>query len=193
MESFLVSTGVVALAEIGDKTQLLSLILAAKYRKPWPIVLGILAATLANHTLAGLVGVWITELLSPSVLAWVIGILFLAMAAWVLIPDRFEPEDARLVSLGVFTTTLIAFFLAEMGDKTQVATVMLTAHFHALVSVILGTTLGMALANVPVVFIGDKIAHRIPMRVVHIVAALMFVALGVLALMNTDAWIARFN
>lgn len=193
MEPFLVSTGIVALAEIGDKTQLLSFILAAKYRKPWPIVLGILVATLVNHALAGWVGVWITELLSPNVLAWVIGILFLAMAVWMLVPDKFEPENAKLVSFGVFTTTLVTFFLAEMGDKTQVATVMLAAHFHSLVAIVLGTTFGMALANVPVVFIGDKLAHRIPMRAVHIAAALAFVVLGILALMNTDVWTARFD
>jgi putative Ca2+/H+ antiporter (TMEM165/GDT1 family) len=182
MDSFFVSTGIVALAEIGDKTQLLSFVLAAKYRKPLPIILGILVATLINHAFAGLIGTWITELLSPVALRWVIGLLFLAMAVWVLIPDRFEVKDARLVSLGVFGTALIAFFFAEMGDKTQVATVMLTAHFHAFILVVLGTTLGMMLANVPVVFLGDKLAHRLPMRAVHVVAALAFAVLGILAL-----------
>lgn len=191
MESFFVSTGIVALAEIGDKTQLLSFILAAKFRKPLPIILGILVATLLNHAFAGLIGTWVTELFPPNVLAWIVGILFLAMAAWILVPDRFEVEDARLISFGVFGTTLIAFFLAEMGDKTQVATVMLTAHFHAFVPVVLGTTFGMALANVPVVFLGDKLANRIPMKAVRILAALAFVVLGVLALMNTGAFLKQ--
>jgi Predicted membrane protein len=191
MESFLISAGTVALAEIGDKTQLLSFLLAAKYRKPCPIVLGILVATLVNHALAGLVGTWVTELLPPNVLAWVIGILFLAMAAWMLVPDKLDVDNTRLVSLGVFGTTLVVFFLAEMGDKTQVATVMLTAHFHAFVPVVLGTTLGMMAANVPVVLIGDKLSHRIPLRVVRIAAALVFVVLGILALTNTDLFIQQ--
>jgi putative Ca2+/H+ antiporter (TMEM165/GDT1 family) len=174
MEAFLVSTGIVALAEIGDKTQLLSLVLAARFRKPWPIVLGILVATLVNHALAGAVGAWITTLLGPVTLRWVLGLSFLAMAAWMLIPDK----------LGVFGATLIAFFLAEMGDKTQIATVMLAARFDAYVWVVAGTTLGMMLANAPVVWLGERITRLVPLRVVHVVSALFFAGLGVVALIG---------
>ncbi|MCZ2096556.1 MAG: TMEM165/GDT1 family protein [Anaerolineae bacterium] len=151
MEAFLVSTGIVALAEIGDKTQLLSFILAAKFRKPWPIVLGILVATIANHAFAGAIGTWITSLMSPETLRWVLGLSFLAMAAWILVPDKFDEKDAKLAHMGVFGTTLVAFFLAEMGDKTQIATVALAAQYQAFVAVVAGTTLGMMIANVPAV------------------------------------------
>jgi putative Ca2+/H+ antiporter (TMEM165/GDT1 family) len=184
MDAFLISTGIVALAEIGDKTQLLAFILAAKFRRPLPIILGILVATLANHGLAGALGAWITSLAEPSTLRWVLGISFIAMAIWTLIPDKFEEEDAKLAQFGVFTTTLVAFFLAEMGDKTQVATVALAAQFQALFAVVMGTTLGMMIANVPAVLLGDRIAHRMPTRLVHGIAAAIFALLGVATLMG---------
>src|SRR6266496_859581 len=166
MEAFLVSAGIVALAEMGDKTQLLSLVLAARFRKPWPIVLGILVATSANHALAGAAGAWVTTVLGPPVLRWVLGGSFVAMAAWMLIPDRLdEGEGDTAPRLGVFGTTVLAFFLAEMGDKTQVATVMLAARFNAWFWVVVGTTLGMMLANAPVVWFGDAVTRRVPIRV----------------------------
>jgi putative Ca2+/H+ antiporter (TMEM165/GDT1 family) len=183
MEAFLVSTGIVALAEMGDKTQLLSLVLAARYRKPLPIVLGILVATLVNHGLAGAAGAWITTLLGPDVLRWVLGGSFIAMALWMLIPDKLDEGDsATAPRLGVFGTTVIAFFLAEMGDKTQIATVMLAARYHAWFAVVAGTTLGMMLANVPAVWFGDRITRSVPLRVVHIVSAVIFAGMGVAAL-----------
>lgn len=184
MEAFLVSTGIVALAEIGDKTQLLAFILAAKFRKPIPIVLGILVATLANHAVAGLLGSWITTLIGPETLRWVLGVSFIAMALWTLIPDKFDENDAKLARFGVFNTTLIAFFLAEMGDKTQVATVALAAQYQAVVQVVAGTTLGMMIANVPAVLLGDRIAERLPVRTVHIIAAALFAVLGVATLLG---------
>lgn len=184
MEAFLVSTGIVALAEIGDKTQLLAFILAAKFRKPVPIVLGILAATLANHSLAGVLGSWITKLLGPETLRWVLGVSFIAMALWTLVPDKFDEKDAKLARFGVFGTTLIAFFLAEMGDKTQVATVALAAQYHAVIQVVAGTTLGMMIANVPAVLLGDRIAAKMPVRTVHGIAAAIFAVLGVATLLG---------
>jgi putative Ca2+/H+ antiporter (TMEM165/GDT1 family) len=184
VEAFLVSTGIVALAEIGDKTQLLAFILAAKFRKPLPIVLGILVATVANHAFAGALGAWITSLIGPETLRWVLGISFIAMAIWTLIPDRFDEDEAKLARFGVFGTTLVAFFLAEMGDKTQVATVALAAQYHAIVSVVAGTTLGMMIANVPAVFLGDRIAHKMPVRLVHAVAAAIFAVLGIATLLG---------
>jgi putative Ca2+/H+ antiporter (TMEM165/GDT1 family) len=184
MEAFFVSTGVVALAEVGDKTQLLAFILAAKFRRPWPIVWGILIATLLNHGVAGALGTWITGLLGPQTLRWVLGLSFLAMAVWTLVPDKFEEGDAKLARHGVFLTTFIAFFLAEMGDKTQIATVALAAQFQAYWAVVAGTTLGMMLANVPAVFLGDRLAGRLPVRLVHGVAAAIFAVLGVLTLLG---------
>jgi putative Ca2+/H+ antiporter (TMEM165/GDT1 family) len=184
LEAFLVSTGIVALAEIGDKTQLLAFILAAKFRRPLPIVLGILVATLANHGFAGALGSWITSLMGPETLRWVLGVSFIAMAVWTLIPDKFDEEDAKLTRYGVFGTTLIAFFLAEMGDKTQVATVALAAQYHAFFSVVAGTTLGMMIANVPAVFLGDRIANRMPVRLVHAIAAAIFAILGIATLLG---------
>lgn len=185
MDAFLVSTGIVALAEIGDKTQLLAFILAARFRRPVPIILGILVATLANHALAALLGSWVTSLLNPNVLRWVLGGSFIAMALWTLVPDTFDEDDAKLASLGgVFGTTLVAFFLAEMGDKTQVATVALAAQYQAIVAVVAGTTLGMLIANVPAVLLGERIAHRIPVRLVHGIAAAIFAVLGVLTLVS---------
>ena len=183
MEAFLISTGIVALAEMGDKTQLLSLVLAARFRKPWPIVLGILVATLANHALAGAAGAWVTTVLGPDVLRWVLGGSFIAMAVWMLIPDKLDEGDGDAVSrFGVFGTTLVAFFLAEMGDKTQIATVMLAARFDAWAAVVAGTTLGMMLANAPVVWFGDRITRRVPIRAVHVVSAIIFAVLGMVAL-----------
>mgnify|MGYP003618535489 FL=1 len=186
MESFLVSTGIVALAEIGDKTQLLAFILAAKFRRPVPIIVGILLATIANHGFAGALGAWITSLVAPGTLRWVLGLSFVGMAVWTLIPDKFDEEEAKLARFGVFGTTLVAFFLAEMGDKTQVATVALAAQYHAFVPVVLGTTLGMMIANVPAVLLGDRIADRMPVRLVHMIAAAIFAVLGAATLLG--AW-----
>jgi putative Ca2+/H+ antiporter (TMEM165/GDT1 family) len=187
LEAFLVSTGIVALAEIGDKTQLLSFLLAAKFRKPWPIIAGIFAATLANHALAGAVGAWITQLVGPEALRWILGLSFLAMAVWILIPDKLDAADARLVKLGVFGTTLIAFFIAEMGDKTQIATVALAAQYQAFTAVVIGTTLGMMIANVPAVLLGDRIAHRMPVVTVHRIAAAIFALLGIATLLGAGS------
>jgi putative Ca2+/H+ antiporter (TMEM165/GDT1 family) len=179
-EAFLVSVGVVALGEIGDKTQLLALVLAARLRRPWPIVAGILVATLVNHALAGVVGNGVRAAVPPDVLRWLLALSFFAVAAWALKPDRLDADDAVPAShLGVFAVTTVAFFLAEMGDKTQVATVMLAAQFSSLAAVVLGTTVGMLAANVPVVFAGKLAGRRIPIRAIRIVAAAMFAALGV--------------
>lgn len=184
MDAFFVSTAIVALAEMGDKTQLLSLVLAARFRKPWPIVLGILAATLVNHALAGAVGAWVTQMVGPDAMRWILGLSFIAMAVWMLIPDKLDDDGgAEHSRWGVFGTTLIAFFLAEMGDKTQIATVMLAAQYTgAYVWVVAGTTLGMMLANAPVVWLGDKLVKKVPIRMVHLVSALIFLVLGLLAL-----------
>ena len=183
MESLLFSTGVVALAEMGDKTQLLAFILAARFKKPVPIILGILVATVLNHGLAGALGTWITAILSPDVLRWVLGLSFLGMAIWTMIPDKIEEEETHIASrLGVFGATLITFFLAEMGDKTQIATVAMAAHYAQPLLVVIGTTLGMLIADVPAVFVGDKFAARIPMKLVHTIAAAIFAVLGLLVL-----------
>ena len=184
MEAFLISTGVVSLAEIGDKTQLLAFLLAAKFRRPVPIVLGILLATLVNHALAGAVGAWITTLLPPTTLRWVLGVSFLGMAVWTLIPDRLEEDETRLAGFGVFGTTLAAFFMAEMGDKTQIATVALAAQYQAMFPVVTGTTLGMMIANVPAVLLGGRIAERLPVRAVHMIAATIFLLIGLATLLG---------
>jgi putative Ca2+/H+ antiporter (TMEM165/GDT1 family) len=185
LEAFLVSTGVVALGEMGDKTQLLAIVLAAMFRRPWSIVAGIFVATLANHAAAGALGGWVAEALGPDVLRWVIGVSFLAMAGWMLIPDRIDDDSAAgKQRFGVFGTTVVAFFLAEMGDKTQIATVALAARYTDVVAVVLGTTFGMMLANVPAVFLGEKIAKKGSMKLVHSVAAVIFAILGVLTLLN---------
>ena len=184
MEAFLISTGIVALAEIGDKTQLLAFILAAKFKRPLPIIFGILFATVANHAFAGALGAWITTVVGPEALRWVLGISFIVMAGWTLIPDKLDENEAKLTRAGVFVTTLVAFFLAEMGDKTQVATIALAAQYHAFFSVVAGTTLGMMIANVPAVLVGDKLAHRLPVRLVHGVAAAIFAILGVATLLG---------
>lgn len=185
MEAFIVSTGIVALAEMGDKTQLLALVLAVRFRRPWPIVWGILVATLLNHALAGAVGAWVTTLLGPDVLRWVLGVSFIAMAAWMLVPDKLDDGDtATTPRFGVFGTTLVAFFLAEMGDKTQIATVMLAAQYNAFYAVVAGTTLGMMLANAPVVWLGERMTRKIPIKAIHIASAVVFAVLGVLALVS---------
>jgi Ca2+/H+ antiporter, TMEM165/GDT1 family len=187
LDAFLVSTGVVALAEIGDKTQLLAFVLAARFRKPMPIILGILTATLANHALAGAVGAWVAHVLGPIALRVVLGVSFLAMAAWTLIPDRLDEAHAKLPHASVFVTTIVAFFLAEMGDKTQIATIALTAEYRAFASVVAGTTLGMMIANVPAVLVGGRLARRLPIRLVHAVAAAIFAVLGIVALASLYA------
>lgn len=181
MEALFFSTTVVALAEMGDKTQLLSFVLAAKLKRKLPITLGILFATLANHFLAGYVGAWLASLLSPEVLRWIIALSFFGFAAWALKPDKLE-GDRKLPGTGVFLTTLVAFFMVEMGDKTQLATVALAAHYDSLVAVVLGTTLGMMIANVPAVWLGEALAHRVNMTAMRMVAAALFVVLGVLVL-----------
>lgn len=185
MDAFFVSTAIVTLAEMGDKTQLLALILAARFRKPWPIVWGILVATIVNHALAGAVGAWVTQWVGPDAMRWILGISFIAMAVWMLIPDKMDDEGISEHSRwGVFGTTLVAFFLAEMGDKTQIATVMLAAQYQAFFWVVVGTTLGMMLANAPVVWLGDKLVQRVPIRLVHMISAAIFLVLGVLALFS---------
>ena len=188
MEAFLVSTGVVALAEIGDKTQLLAFILAARFKKPLPIIAGILVATLVNHGLAGALGAWITAMISPEILRWVLGLSFIGMAIWTMIPDEIEEEETKVAKqFGVFGATLVTFFLAEMGDKTQLATVAMAAHYATPLLVVIGTTLGMLIADVPAVFVGDKLAARIPMKLVHLVAAAIFALLGVATLLGAGA------
>ena len=182
MQSFLVSTGVVALAEIGDKTQLLSLVLAARFRRPIPIIAGILVATLFNHALAGVLGGWVAATLGAHLLRWVVGLSFVAMAVWTLIPDKLDERVDALHRLGVFGATLLAFFVAEIGDKTQIATVALAARYLDLASVVVGTTAGMLLANVPAVLLGERVAQKVPMRLVHGIAALIFAVLGVITL-----------
>lgn len=186
MEAFLVSTGVVAVAEIGDKTQLLALVLAARYRKPWPIILGILVATLANHALAAWAGGLAAAWIGPAVLRWVLGLLFIAMAAWCLIPDKEGGLPERAAGAGAFVATLVAFFIVEIGDKTQLATVALAARFETVWLVTLGTTLGMMIANAPVVLFGDAIAKRLPLEAIRIVAALIFAALGTVVLLGAS-------
>jgi Ca2+/H+ antiporter, TMEM165/GDT1 family len=187
MEALYISTGVVALAEMGDKTQLLAFILAARFKKPVPIILGILFATLVNHGLAGALGAWITSVISPDTMRWVLGLSFIAMAIWTLIPDKIEEEETQVAQkLGVFGATLVTFFLAEMGDKTQIATVALAAHYGAPLLVVIGTTLGMLIADVPAVFVGSKFADKIPMKLVHSIAAGIFAIMGVLTLLKAE-------
>jgi putative Ca2+/H+ antiporter (TMEM165/GDT1 family) len=181
----LISTGVVALAEMGDKTQLLAFLLAARFKKPVPIILGILLATIVNHGFAGALGAWITSLLSPNILGWILGISFIAMAIWTLKPDEIEEDEAKIAGrFGVFGATTITFFLAEMGDKTQIATVALAANYSSVILVVIGTTLGMMIADVPAVFIGTKFAQKVSMKLVHGIAAAVFAVLGVITLLN---------
>ena len=185
-EAFLVSTGVVALAEIGDKTQLLALVLAAKFRKPVPIVFGILVATLLNHALAGAIGAWVASLVGPDWMRWILGVSFIAMAIWTLIPDKYEEQNAVPPRYGVFLTTLVAFFVLEMGDKTQIATVALAAKYPSLVVVVVGTTLGMMIANVPAVWLGEVAATKLPLKLVRTIAAGIFLLLGIVVLVGTN-------
>ena len=186
MEAFFVSTGVVTLAEIGDKTQLLALLLAARFRRPWPIIWGILVATIVNHALAGAVGQLISEILSDTWLYGLVAASFLAVAAWTLVPDKLDDDNTPPISrYGAFMAALVAFFIAEMGDKTQIATVVLAAQFDAYLWVVLGTTLGMMLANVPVVFLGNLAAARLPLALIRVITALLFLGLGLYA-----AWLA---
>lgn len=183
MEAFLISSGVVALAEIGDKTQLLAFLLAARFKKPYTIIFAILIATIANHAFAGLLGTWLTTLVAADTLRWILAISFMLMAAWIMVPDKLDETDASTVGhLGVFGTTLVAFFLAEMGDKTQIATIALAAQYQAFYLVVLGTTAGMMMANVPAVLIGEKMSHRLPVKLIHAIAALIFFALGLATL-----------
>lgn len=187
MNSLLISTGVVSLAEMGDKTQLLAFILAARFKKPVPIILGILAATTINHGLAGALGAWITSMVNPDVLRWILGASFIGMAIWTLKPDKIEEEETQIAKhLGVFGATFITFFLAEMGDKTQLATIALAAHYAAPIAVVIGTTLGMMIADVPAVFVGNKFAAKIPMKLVHSIAAGIFAVMGVLTFVGID-------
>ena len=183
MQAFLVSTGLVALAEIGDKTQLLAFVLAARYRRAWPIILGILLATLLCHALAGAVGATVIRLLGPDVLRWVLALSFFAMAAWIIVPDKLEESATPLTArFGVFGTTVATFIVAEMGDKTQLVTAALAARYASFYAVVAGATLGMMLTNIPAVLLGDRLAGWTPTRLMHAVAALIFVALGILAL-----------
>ena len=188
-QAFIVSTSVVALAEMGDKTQLLSLILAARYRKPIPIVLGILVATLLNHAMAGALGAWLSSLMRPEVLNWVMAAAFIAMGLWILVPDKLDEDDVAVPKqqMGVFFATVVAFFLAEMGDKTQFATIALAAQYSDVLSVVLGTTLGMMMANAPAVYLGNRFAQRLPTKIIHMIAAIIFIAIGVLTAVK--AWL----
>ena len=187
MYEFLLSTAIVALAEMGDKTQLLALLLAARFRKPVPILLAILLATIINHGVSAVLGQWITTVLSPDALIWILSIGFIAMAGWMLIPDQLDDESGRIKKwqkLGVFGATFVLFFLAEIGDKTQIATVALAARFDSIVWVMLGTTLGMMLANAPAVFIGDKLATKLPIALIHKIGATIFLVIGVATLVQ---------
>ena len=188
-QAFIVSTSVVALAEMGDKTQLLSLILAARYRKPMPIVLGILVATLLNHAIAGALGAWLSSLMRPEVLNWVMAAALIAMGLWILVPDKLDEDDVAVPKqqMGVFFATVVAFFLAEMGDKTQFATIALAAQYSDVLSVVLGTTLGMMMANAPAVYLGNRFAQRLPTKIIHMIAAIIFIAIGVLTAVK--AWL----
>ena len=187
MSEFLLSTAIVALAEMGDKTQLLALLLAARYQKPIPILIAILLATLINHGVSAMLGQWITTVLSPDILLWIVSLGFIAMAVWMLIPDELGDEDENInkwQKYGVFGATFVLFFLAEIGDKTQVATVALAARFDSVFWVTAGTTLGMMLANAPAVFIGHKLAEKLPISLIHKIGALIFLLLGVGALVQ---------
>ena len=188
MQAFLISTGIVALAEMGDKTQLLALLLAARFKRPWPIVLGILVATVVNHAMAGALGAWVTSQITPQTLRYILGGSFIVMAAWMLVPDKLDDNAGQKVlprsALGVFGTTAVLFFLAEMGDKTQIATVMLAARFDAYLAVVAGTTLGMMLANAPVVWLGERMTRLVPLRVVRFASAGVFLGLGLWALLG---------
>jgi Ca2+/H+ antiporter, TMEM165/GDT1 family len=192
LEAFLISTGLVALAEIGDKTQLLAFILAARFQRPMPIVLGILIATLLNHALAAALGSWITSLIAPNVLRWILGASFIGMAVWMLIPDKLDKEKIHIARYGVFITTLLAFFLAEMGDKTQIATIALAARYQNIYAIVAGITLGMMIANVPAVYVGERIADKLPVRLVHRIGAAVFAILGIAAILGVGKNLGKF-
>jgi Ca2+/H+ antiporter, TMEM165/GDT1 family len=189
LEALFVSTVVVALAEIGDKTQLLAIVLAARFKRPMPIIAGIFAATIANHFLAALVGSQVASILEGTWFRYAVGVSFIAMALWTLIPDKLDDVEDKPARFGAFLTTLIAFFLVEMGDKTQIATVALGARFENVILVTMGTTLGMMIANVPAVFLGDALIRRVPMRAVHITAALLFLVIGLWVVAQTAGWV----
>ena len=182
METFLISITTISVAEIGDRTQLLSLLLAARYRRPWPIIAGILCATLANHAVAGVIGVWFGSLLKPRSLEIVVGISMIAMAIWTLKPDTLDESSGGAGAMGAFLATLTAFFVAEIGDKTQIATLALAAAYPNLLAVVAGTTAGMMIANVPVVFLGKAFADRLPLKAIHVGAAVLFAILGIVFL-----------
>ena len=182
MNAFLVSLGMVTLAEMGDKTQLLSLVLSTKYKKPIPIILGILLATILNHAFAGAIGAWLMQSIGEKTLAWILGASFILMGFWTLIPDKLDEADQKSSRFGVFATTLVAFFFAEMGDKTQVATIGLVAQLQSFYPVVLGTIIGMMIANVPIVLLGDKIAKKIPLKTIHFISAILFFTLGALSI-----------
>jgi putative Ca2+/H+ antiporter (TMEM165/GDT1 family) len=187
MEAFLVSIGVVALAELGDKTQLLALLLAARFRAPLPVIAGIVTAVLVNHLLAGVVGTLLASLLAPAVLRWLLVASFAVTAVWMLVPDKAPAGGERSGRYGAYGTTVVTFFLVEMGDKTQIATLALAARYHALLTVVAGTTLGMLIADVPAVLLGKVVAERIPVKLMHRVGAAVFVALALLALLGWGA------
>lgn len=182
MQAFFITTGIVAISEMGDKTQLLSLLLAARFRKPVPIILGILAATLVNHSGAGALGAWLSNVLGLRVLSWILAASFLGIAVWALIPDKAGDEREGSGRLGIFGTTVVAFFLAEMGDKTQIATMALAARFHAFLSVVAGSTTGMLLADVPAVFLGERVSRAVPLKWMRLASAAIFLVLGLAAL-----------
>ncbi len=187
MQEFIVSTAIVALAEMGDKTQLLALLLAARFQKPIPIIAAILAATLINHGLSAVLGQWITTMLSPTLLIWILSIGFIGMALWMLIPDKLDDETESIQKwqrFGVFGATFVLFFLAEIGDKTQIATVALAARFDSVFWVMLGTTVGMMIANVPAVFVGHKMAERLPVALIHKIGAAIFLVIGISTLIQ---------
>ena len=187
MHEFLLSTGIVALAEMGDKTQLLALLLAARFRKPIPILIAILAATVLNHGISAALGQWVTNVLSPDILVWILSIGFIAMAAWMLVPDELEDESGSIQKwqkYGVFGATFVLFFLAEIGDKTQIATVALAARFDSIWWVMAGTTFGMMIANAPAVFIGDKLSNKLPISLIHKIGAFIFLAIGIVTLVQ---------
>jgi putative Ca2+/H+ antiporter (TMEM165/GDT1 family) len=182
VEAFLISTMLVGLAEIGDKTQILSLMLAARFQRPLPIIFGIFFATLANHAAAGLVGMFFGRLITGPWMRWILGISFLSVAVWALFPDKYAGDGKAISRAGAFTATLVTFFLAEIGDKTQIATIGLAARFELFYPVVIGTTIGMMLANIPAVIIGDRIADRLPVRGIRVAAAVVFAILGVVTL-----------
>ena len=186
MEPFLVSTFVVGLAEVGDKTQILSLILAARFKRPVPIIFGILFATVANHAAAGFAGMLFGGLLAGAWMHWILGLSFLSVAVWALFPDKYKADEQGISRLGAFTSTFVAFFVAEIGDKTQIATVGLAARFEAFYAVVIGTTLGMMLANIPVVVLGDRLASRLPIKAIRLAAAIVFAAIGVFTLLQAS-------